>query len=375
MADAVQPVNRSLRLSRRGLLAGGFATCASGLATSKLGAAAPGDISLPSLKRAANEKGIVTGSAYFGGRGQALEELLSYHCNIVTPEAALKAAHIAPDGPSVRHPEEMDAIERFCRRSGLKIHGHALFWHESLPTWLSSTNWADLVRAYRSHMRYLAGRYPSIISWDVINEPISDSAPGYRQQPVLQKFGDDFLTFLFKEARRSAPDAKLVLNDYNLSCGADFCERKRDAMLHTLSRLLKRGAPIDVLGIQAHIIPKWPVVSKALTSFVSAVKDLGLEIYISELDVNDIGLEDDVGERDQQIAKVYGDYLEVMLSQRAVTKLGFWGLSDQYHWIVEGYAPLRRKTGMPRPALFDQELNPKPAFFAVLDAINAAPVR
>ena len=78
---------------------------------------------------------------------------------------------------------------------------------------------------------------------------------------------------------------------------------------------------------------------------------------------------------DALIAEIYGDYLSAVLEHGNVRRVGFWGLSDAAHWIVRGYAPFRRKTGTPRPALFDQEYRPKPAFHAVADALRHAPTR
>lgn len=326
----------------------------------------------PGLKDAARGKGIEIGSAFNGWFHPPLEALLVQNCDIVTPENALKAANISSEDGRSLAPGAMDDIAAFCARHDLKLHGHTLFWHQSLPAWLRSNNLEEAKRTHQQHLRFVMSRYPHATSWDVVNEVMSDDERRYRAVPILDSHGDAFIAFLFETARAFAPNARLVINDYNLSCGASFCDAKRGRLLTALERLLLANVPIDAVGIQAHLVPRWPVVPASLRAFLRDVGDLGLSVYITELDVNDIDLPDDVPTRDQAVARVYGDYLDVVLDFPGVKRVGFWGLTDKYHWIVEGYAPFKRTSGVPRPALFDQEFRPKPAYFAVRDALSRA---
>lgn len=329
----------------------------------------------PGLKPAARGKGIEIGSAFNGWFHPPLEHLLVANCDIITPENALKAANISSDDGRVLTPGAMDDIAAFCVRHDLKLHGHTLFWHQSLPSWLGSGNLDEAKSTHLEHLRFVMSRYPNAASWDVINEAMSDEEPHYRAVPILQSHGDRFVAFLFETARALAPGARLVINDYNLSCGASFCDAKRGRLLTALERLLRADVPIDALGIQAHLVPRWPVVPASLRAFLRDISDLGLSVYITELDVNDIDLPADIPTRDRAIAAIYGDYLDVVLDSPSVKRIGFWGLTDKYHWIVEGYAPFKRSSGVPRPALFDQDLQPKPAYFAVRNALLRAQPR
>jgi len=355
--------------SRRDVLhlsAGAIALAATGSLAAAHASAQPG------LKEAARGKGIEVGSAFNGWFHPPLEALLVENCNIITPENALKAANISSEDGRSLTPGAMDDIAAFCARHDLKLHGHALFWHQSLPAWLRSNDLDEAKRTHLQHLRFVMSRYPDATSWDVVNEVMSDDERRYREVPILESHGDEFIAFLFRTARALAPDARLVINDYNLSCGASFCGAKRARMLLTLERLLRANVPIDALGIQAHLVPRWPVVPASLRAFLRDVGELGLAIYITELDVNDVDLPDDVAKRDQAIAHVYGDFLDVALDFPSVKRVSFWGLTDKYHWIVEGYAPFKRTGGAPRPALFDQEFRPKPAYSAVRDALSRA---
>ena len=64
-----------------------------------------------------------------------------------------------------------------------------------------------------------------------------------------------------------------------------------------------------------------------------------------------------------------------MLSHKAVKRVMFWGISDYDNWVVRGQTGERRKKGAARPALFDAENEPKPAFDAVVRVLKAAPSR
>lgn len=328
-----------------------------------------------SLKSIASKKGIEIATAYNGENDSAVQGLISHHCDTVTPENALKARELFPHGPELPSVQRMDELVQFCQQAGLNVHGHTLFWHQSFPEWLDHADFSNSIQAHNKLIEFVCQRYPDIASYDVVNEPLSDSHFGYRRFSQLATRGDAFLDHLFKHTRLHAPQAKLVINDYNLSCSRDFCARKRDSLLFALEQLLNRNAPIDAVGLQAHLLPKLPFNERTLSSFISAIDSLGLSVYISELDVNDIGLADKEAERDRQIADIYGEYLELVLGHKCVKRLGFWGLSDRYHWIVWGYAPFKRKSGVPRPALFDKDLNPKQSYFAVLRALENAPVR
>jgi endo-1,4-beta-xylanase len=98
-----------------------------------------------------------------------------------------------------------------------------------------------------------------------------------------------------------------------------------------------------------------------------------MQILITEMDVLDDGLPADIEERDQAIADVYGRYLEVALDEPAVTALITFGLTDRYTWLEEDYP---RGDGVPRrPLPFDDELNPKPAYDAMHEAIDGTVTR
>ena len=78
-----------------------------------------------------------------------------------------------------------------------------------------------------------------------------------------------------------------------------------------------------------------------------------------------------------EVAAIYRHYLSVALDNPRVKTVITWGLSDRKSWVISGNDPLaKRADGLrPRPLLFDNDYRPKPAYFAVAEALHAAPRR
>jgi len=100
-------------------------------------------------------------------------------------------------------------------------------------------------------------------------------------------------------------------------------------------------------------------------------------IVITELDVLDKGAVSDFSERDRLVADVYSRFLNAALAEPAVCALVTWGLSDRYTWLTPAFSSnFARADGLPtRPLPFDVDFRPKPAFFAILNALKNAPER
>jgi endo-1,4-beta-xylanase len=70
---------------------------------------------------------------------------------------------------------------------------------------------------------------------------------------------------------------------------------------------------------------------------------------------------------------VYTRFLSVALQEPAVKIVNNFGLSDRYTWLQEDYP--RRDGAARRPLPFDENLQPKPAYNAILQAFQNAPSR
>jgi endo-1,4-beta-xylanase len=108
-----------------------------------------------------------------------------------------------------------------------------------------------------------------------------------------------------------------------------------------------------------------------LVHFVRELAEMRLQVFITEMDINDRKLPEAVADRDAAIAKIYRDYLTMMLAEPNVTATLTWGITDRYTWL-DGLSHASRADGKPeRPLPFDYDYNPTPAFFAERDAIDS----
>jgi endo-1,4-beta-xylanase len=266
----------------------------------------------------------------------------------------------------------------------MKVRGHNFVWHAQLPTWFKDVATKDNAKKILTdHIMTVGSRYKSKMqSWDVVNEAIqvSDGRPdGLRKSPWLELIGPDYLEIAFRTAHEADPKAKLTYNEYGIENDGTNDVAKRAATLDLLKRLKAANVPLHALGIQSHINAgeSW---GEGLRELTEGARALGLEVYFTELDVNDKSVkETEVAAVDRIVAGVYTSYLSVALENKAVKSVLTWGLTDAHTWLAsmrrpnsdDGQTPKPRQ----RPLPFDPDYRPAPAFFAMRDAIDKAPHR
>jgi endo-1,4-beta-xylanase len=173
-----------------------------------------------------------------------------------------------------------------------------------------------------------------------------------RKSPWFELLGPDYIELAFRTARQADPKAKLTYNDYGIENDKEDNVVKRAATLALLKRLKGTNAPIDALGIQSHVHAgeTW---GKGLRELIDGARDLGLEVYLTELDINDDTVkETDVAAIDRSVSAAYTDYLSVALESKAVKAVLTWGLTDAHTWLGGGT----------RPYATDDKQPPKPKF-------------
>src|SRR6266849_7894816 len=72
---------------------------------------------------------------------------------------------------------------------------------------------------------------------------------------------------------------------------------------------------------------------RAMNIFLDRIENLGLQIFITELDVDDYAILGSERQRDKRVAEVYSDYLKNVLSHRAVRAVLTWGIDDRHSWL------------------------------------------
>ena len=302
-----------------------------------------------------------------------LRQLIAQQTSAITPENALKWDATEPQ-PGSFNLEEGDALVQFARQQGLAVRGHTLLWHQQLPGWLTALPAPELRRALERHVRTLAGHWRGQIhTWDVINEPIDEQGRGLRRSLWLERLGPGVYADTLRWAHEADPSARLAINEYGLEGDDPQTARKREALLTLVRDLRRRGAPLQVIGLQAHLLapqqgaPQF----RTLPTFLETLRQLGLEVQITELDVSDRQLPADPGRRDGAVAVTYGAFLAAVLPEPALRLVGTWGLSDQRSWLNQAFP---RRDGLPqRPLPYDNTLRPKAARSSIAAGLMQQP--
>ncbi|GAT63430.1 endo-1,4-beta-xylanase [Paludibacter jiangxiensis] len=367
-------------------------------------------LSQKTLKQAFADKFLIGCADDLTSNNEAYQASIKAQYDIVTPENCMKPQPIHPSENTYNF-KTTDAMVDWCQKNGLKVWGHTLGWHSQTPAWFfQAVNpkteeaqpargprmsfdpkaprlsmdemWARSIKGemaskkvalkrLEKHIKTVVGRYKGrIIGWDVFNESIADGGDGSTEN--LRTFswykvvGPEVLTKAFQWAHQADPKAKLYYNDYNIEQGAVENKGKHASSMLLLKRLLKEGAPITGVGIQGHwhLDTNLADVEKAIEDYAS----LGLKVSITELDVTATGENSgafSVNQGAKKIpaenyikqAEVYKKLFEIFMRHSdVIERVTFWGLSDTRSWR-RGQDAL----------LFDGQLNPKPAYKAVIE--------
>ncbi|WP_349860184.1 bifunctional endo-1,4-beta-xylanase/feruloyl esterase [Bacteroides cellulosilyticus] len=261
--------------------------------------------------------------------------------------------------------ENADKIANFCRSNGIKLRGHCLMWHAQIGEWMYKDEKGDLVskeklfQNMKHHITAIVERYKDVIyAWDVVNEAISDGGwqggrrgmgehpSPYRNSPLYQIAGDEFIKKAFIYAREADPNVLLFYNDYN---AAD--PGKRDRIYNMVKSMKEEGVPIDGIGMQGHYNvygPSMEDVDAALTKYSTIVK----HIHITELDIRanqemggQLNFIRDGGNISQVVKTLqedqYARLFKVLRKHKdVVDNVTFWNLSDRDSWLGARNYPL-----------------------------------
>jgi len=329
-----------------------------------------------SLRAHAEARGLLVGCAVVSEKldGEtAYANTVAAQANLLVAENAMKWKAIRPF-PAQFDFRAGDEILNFAATHGQRVRGHNLCWHEALPDWFETTVTKENAQQILvEHIQTVAGHYAGKMhSWDVVNEavdPTSGRADGLRKSPWLDLIGPDYIELAFHAAKQADPMALLTYNDYGIEEDSAEQTEKRAQVMLLVRRLKARGVPIDAVGVQSHLSATDPVPGTGLRNFVRELGQMGLQVFVTELDVNERKLEGTVQQRDAAIAHVYRDYPAMMLAEPNVTALLTWGITDRYTWL-DG-PKFARADGKPQRCLpFDSDYQPAPAFFALRDAID-----
>jgi endo-1,4-beta-xylanase len=311
------------------------------------------------LRSLAQARGIAIGTAV---NTQALQsdsqyrDILSQQFNTITPENAMKIMAIQPERDLYSF-KDGDAVVAFAKENTMQVRGHVLAWgaHSTIPLWLTNGKFSrsTLMAILRDYIHTVVSHYRGQVNtWDVASEALD--ADNF----WMDKIGPDYIDWAFRWAHEADPQARLFYNDYE---SEELSKKSSDQIYNLVKGLLQRGVPIDGVGLEMHLSlgKQLPMPQEVLTNMKS-LADLGLEVQITEMDVQIHGASGTMQEKLAQQASAYRDILGACLSVTKCTAFVMWGFSDRYSWIPSF-------TGHPdAPLIFDESYHPKPAYCALI---------
>ena len=264
----------------------------------------------------------------------------------------------------------MDRDMSFAQAHDMKLLGAALVYRPGEgPDWVKSCRtWSKdkMSQVLKDHIQTLVRHGgDTYYGWEVVNEPTSPGHNGCWSQVLGQ---DEYIARTFRYAREAAPAAQLLLND---TFGHDGIDKPKAGEFFDLIRRLKStGVPVDVAGIEMHLRVDVLRLSylDEFNWFLTQARQAGVQVQITEMDVILTGGAS-VSDSLQKQKEIFYNILHGCLKDSNCTGLTTWGTGDKLrHAHSLEVSP--DVFSAEKPLLFDDNLEPKPAFEGVLQALK-----
>lgn len=260
--------------------------------------------------------------------------------------------------PGRPHTARMLAAAQWFAARGITVKGHPLLWHTLAPTWLLDLPPEEAERVMRARIARETRDFAGAVDlWDAINEavilPVFTAEENAVTNLARLRGRVEMVRLAFDSARAGNPDARLVLNDFDLS--ADY--------EHLIEECLEAGVTIDAIGVQTHMHQGFRG-EEQVWEILERFGRFGLPVQMTEttlvsgdlmppeiVDLNDFQVPswpstpEGEGRQAEEIVRHY----RTVVSHPAVESLTYWGLTDEGAWLGAP-AGLVRADGSTKPS-------------------------
>jgi endo-1,4-beta-xylanase len=278
---------------------------------------------------------IIIGTATPGWNDPIYERILRENFNLYVCENACKVDACQPSPGKYQYNAEAQQLINFCKSQNKSFKHHTLSWHSQLPAWLTSLNNPDRQRAIREHVRRIArmASANSTVLIDVVNECLNDP-PNITLRDFWSSIGGvDFISELFTIANQEAPNATLVINEYNVT----NINAKSDALFNLCKQMRDRGIPIHQVGFQTHegceyMNDDW---LNSMKLNMQRFAGIGMTCTVSELDITcDKAPGRSPADKLTFATTVWYKFFKCALSDLDICKnVTLWGFASEKSWI------------------------------------------
>ena len=305
-----------------------------------------------------------------------VEERFLKEFSYSTPENCAKQTTVHPR-PGVWNWAPLDAYLAFAEKNNitLRIHGPISPQASQWTKTDTRTN-EELTQNLEEYLTALCQKIndnPNIKWMDVVNETVSRDGEWFAEKPGNKKWENPwkqigldaagipiYISRAFEIAQKHAPKKSLVYNHHG-GMEKKMWERVKSTILY----LKSKGYRLDGLGWQGHLRSDQPLaLNKNSLAYFAELVDWAhqndLDFHVTEIDYK-IWEENATPRALKKQADAYANILKVLLSKRdnGVVTYNTWGMKD-------GTGRHKKK----KLFIFDEELKPKPALFAIRKALE-----
>lgn len=281
--------------------------------------------------------------------------------NSVTLDWGLDWATVEPSNGKF----DFSIIDRqlpFIEANKLSIKGHSLVdVGQSTPQWIKDGNYSasELKQILINHVKTIVSHYKGVINeWTVVNEPYLYP---YRTDDVFYKaLGYNYIDIAFQAAREANPSAKLIYNDTE-NHRSDSGALTTALTQETVKRLKSKGL-IDMVGLEMHLDGSFYTTKQDI---INVMQSYGVPVAITEFDIDLNTVKGTNAQRFALQAKLAGDAVSACRQSKVCKEITFWGIGDNSSWLEVSMGEKNAD-----PTMFDNNLKPKPFYFAVRKALS-----
>jgi endo-1,4-beta-xylanase len=243
----------------------------------------------------------------------------------------------------------------------MQICAHTLFWPSEIsvyPEWVLNGDFsrAEMTEKLKTYIGTVMQHYKGKINcWVVVEEPYNQNGRGW--DLLYSTFGSyEYLDLVYQIARDNDPHAVLIYNDeFNM-----LPEDENTVLTHQIVDNLKQKGLLDGVGMEMHLSADEPP-DKA--DVINTMISYNLPVHITEIDINLTGIAGTLEERLALQSQIYSDMLSACLDSGVCKSFSVWGFGDKYSFLERYYEDAD-------PTLFDDALQPKPAYKALLEILK-----
>ncbi|WP_431279582.1 endo-1,4-beta-xylanase [Leifsonia poae] len=247
---------------------------------------------------------------------------------------------------------------RWFHDRGVALKGHPLVWHTVQPDWLLGLPLEEVESLQRERIRRDVSAFAGLVdTWDAINEvvimPVFANGENGITPLARAKGRIPMVRLAFEEARAANPDARLLLNDFDLSSAYECL----------IEGVLEAGIEIDAIGLQTHMHQGyWG--EDAMLEMVDRFARYGLPLHLTEsslvsgqlmpadiVDLNDYRVPEwpSTPEGEARQADEIERHYRSLVSHPSVEAITYWGITDAGAWLGAPIG-LVHADGTPKPA-------------------------